>query len=167
MRESTAGIRSKIHFKRWTYPLGISPMIDTAKFAFILAPYEIAVPAITCCLNKRGTSEIINSCLVLYARNPVCSGGKTWKQDTSTTRFSPPLSLPFYPCNSGYYRHYQQTASMQCDPFSLPRLREIPDQPDGIDKIRLLQFDLGEWCRGNVTARLFARMETGRKLSIR
>lgn len=86
-------IQFRICFKWWTYPFGISPMIDTAKFAFILAPYEIAVPPITCWSNKRRTNGIITSCVVLW------NAGKTRKRDGSISRFSPSLPLPFYPCN--------------------------------------------------------------------
>ena len=38
-------------------------MIDTPKFAFILAPYEIAVPTTTCCSNK--TKRLLTVVLAL------------------------------------------------------------------------------------------------------
>jgi len=77
-------------------------MIDTPKFAFILAPYEIAVPTTTCCSNKRKGIFNINSCIVLDSRSPGCTErGKTWETenesgDGSISSFSSPLPLPVY-----------------------------------------------------------------------
>lgn len=62
----------------------MSPMIGTSHFAFILAPYDIAVPTITC----RGINElVVNNCFfMMYITGTIMA--------LSLSNISP---LPVYP----------------------------------------------------------------------